>query len=287
MDEVVIADGPLEVVVLPEAGARLHRLRAFGHDVLRTPGDPATHLGDPFFWGAYVMAPWCNRIEARPTTIGSRQVDVASNFPDGSAIHGQVYLRPWERQADGALRVAGGGDGWPWTYEAGLRVEVDGQTVRIDLLLTNTSTDPMPAGLGIHPWFRRPLRVAIRADNVFADNQATEPRPAPVAGPFDLRMVDVMADDLDGTWTTLGNPPVELRWDDLGLRMTMRTIPATPYMVAASPAHIDAIAIEPETHAPQAVRRLLRGEPGGLDMLPPGEALKMSIDLAFQQLDPG
>ena len=95
MEEVVIADGPLEVVVLPEAGARLHRLRAFGHDVLLTPDDPATHLADPFFWGAYVMAPWCNRIEARPTRIGAREVDLASNFPDGTAIHGQVYARPW------------------------------------------------------------------------------------------------------------------------------------------------------------------------------------------------
>ena len=117
MDEVVIADGPLEVVVLPEAGARLHRVRAFGHDIILTPDDPATHLADPFFWGSYVMAPWCNRIEARPTAIGSRTVDLASNFPDGSAIHGQVYLRPWTRADDGSFVVSGGGDGWPWTYD--------------------------------------------------------------------------------------------------------------------------------------------------------------------------
>jgi aldose 1-epimerase len=286
MDEVVIGDGPLEVVVLPEAGARLHRLRAFGHDLMRTPADPATHLSEPFYWGGYVMAPWCNRIDARPTAIGSRTIDLPSNFPDGSAIHGQVYLRAWERQADGTFAVAGGGDGWPWTYEAGLRVAIDGETVRIDLRLTNTSPDPMPAGIGIHPWFRRPLRTAIRADAFYADNLATETVPKPVAGPFDLRTLNVMADDLDGAWTDLGDPPVELRWDDLGVGMTMRTTPAVPYIVAASPAHVDAIAVEPETHAPQAVRRLLAGEPGGLEMLPPGEALQVSIDLAFVQLDP-
>ena len=114
MDEVVIADGPLEVVVLPEAGARLHRLRAFGHDVLRTPDDPATHLGDPFFWGAYVMAPWCNRIEARPTAVGSRQVDLASTSPTGRpstarSISDPGHARPTARSSSRVAGMAGRG----------------------------------------------------------------------------------------------------------------------------------------------------------------------------------
>ena len=66
--------------------------------------------------------------------------------------------------------------------------------------------------------------------------------------------------------------------------MTMRTSPAAPYIVAASPGVVDAIAVEPETHAPQAIRRLIGGEPGGLAMLPPGDALEMGIDLAFERL---
>lgn len=287
MDEVVIADGPLEVVVLPEAGARIHRLRAFGQDVVLTPADPATHLDDPFFWGSYVMAPWCNRIVASPTRIGERVVDLTSNFPDGTAIHGQVYLRPWTRSGDGTFRISGGGDGWPWTYDVRMQIEIRGATLRIDLGLTNTSSDPMPAGMGIHPWFLKPLRVAVHADRYFADNLATERDPAPVAGPFDLRTLNVMADGLDGTWADLGEPPVEFAWDELGLRATMRTTPVVPYIVAASPGHIDAVAVEPETHAPQAVRRLLGDEPGGLVMLPPGESLQMAIDLAFEQVDRG
>ena len=287
MDEIVIADGPLEVTVLPEAGARIHRLRAFGHDVILTPADPAQHLADPFFWGSYVMAPWCNRIEARPTRIGAREIDLASNFPDGTAIHGQVYVRPWTYAGDGTFRISGGGDGWPWTYDVRMQIDVHDATLRIDLNLTNTSTDPMPAGMGIHPWFLKPVRVLVRADTFFADNLATERDPAPVEGRFDLRRPAAMADGLDGTWASLGDPPVEFAWDELGIRATMRTTPAVPYIVAASPGNIDAVAVEPETHAPQAVRRLLGDEPGGLSMLPPGETLAMAIDLAFEQVDRG
>ncbi|MDP9482071.1 MAG: hypothetical protein M3P84_02485, partial [Chloroflexota bacterium] len=105
MDELRISDGPIEVVALPQLGARIHRLRAFGHDLIRTPADPATHASDPFYWGGYVMAPWCNRIEAGPVRVDSHRVALGSNFSDGSAIHGQVYARPWDVVDGGTLRI--------------------------------------------------------------------------------------------------------------------------------------------------------------------------------------
>ncbi len=281
----MFSDGTVEVVVLPEVGARLHRLRAFGHDLLRTPGDPGEHVREPFFWGAYVMAPWCNRIEAGPVLLGSRRIALDSNFPDGSAIHGQVYARPWDRREDGTLHVRGGGDGWPWAYEVGLRIEVVERSVRIGLTLVNLSSDPMPAGLGIHPWFRRPALVAIRGDAVYPSNAATEAWPERVHGPFDLREVGEMSADLDATWTDLAEPAVELRWPDLGVRATMRITSPTVHVVAASPGHLDAIAVEPETHAPQGLRRLLNGEPGGLAMLDPGQSLGLGVELAFARLE--
>lgn len=302
VEELGFSDGTIEVVALPEIGARLHRLRAFGHDLLRTPEDLDEHVRDPFFWGAYVMAPWCNRIEAGPVRLGSRRIAVGSNFPDGSAIHGQVYARPWDRRDDGTLHVRGGGDGWPWEYEVAQRIEVVGCSVRIELNLVNVSEDPMPAGLGIHPWFRRPVQVAIRSDAVFTSNTESSAWPEPVAGPHDLRRLGIMADGLDATWSAPSEPQVELWWPEPGIRATMGARawvdgsagpglaapgPASPavYVVAASPGNLDAVAVavEPETNAPQGLRRLLRGEPGGLFMLDPGEALTLLTELAFER----
>ena len=54
MEARTYSSAALEAIVLPEAGARLHRLRAFGHDLLRTPHEPAIHQADPFFWGAFI-----------------------------------------------------------------------------------------------------------------------------------------------------------------------------------------------------------------------------------------
>jgi aldose 1-epimerase len=286
--ELRVASDEVEVVVLPEVGARLHRVRAFGHDLLHAPADPADHRRDPFSGGGFVMAPWCNRIDAGPVEVGGRRIDLASNFPDGTVIHGQVYDRPWTLGADNVLRVQGGGagsGGWPWDYEVTLRVTVDGTAIHVDQGLTNLSdpadeTGTMPAGLGIHPWFVRPVEVAVPAKSVFTDNTATSPRPEPVTGPYDLRTLGEMPTGLDATWTDLDQPVVQMRWPAAGVGATLRIAPGA-YVVAANPPDREVLALEPQTHAPQGLRRLLHDEPGALTLLAPGAtlALRTTLDL--------
>jgi len=282
-DVVRIVEGPIEVELLPEVGARLHRIRAFGHDLLRTPDDPRAHSREPFFWGGYVMAPWCNRISADPTAVGQRVVRVPASFADGTAIHGQVAAAHWMARPDGALGFRGGGNGWPWQYEVTERVAVAGGTVRIELALTNLDDETMPAGIGLHPWFRGPLEVAVSGHLVLSSNVDAEAQVERAAdGPFDLSQLRPLRDGFDATWLDLDDPAVELRWPDLGIEavMHLRT-EADPCVALASPGDLDAVAIEPETHAPQGLRRYLLGEPHALRALPPGETLRLSIDLVI------
>ena len=283
MEARTYASAVLEAVVLPEAGARLHRLRAFGHDLLRTPDERTIHQADPFFWGAYVMAPWCNRLDAGPIRVGSRLVDLASNFPDGSAIHGQVYASPWHVREDGRVWIRAGGDAWPWRYQVDQHLAVSGAELRIELALTNIDDEPMPAGLGLHPWFRRPLHLAIHARDVFRDNLDSKAHPQPATGPFDLRALGDMPDELDATWTNLSDPAVELAWPE-GVRATMRIEASSAFVAGASPRAMDAVAMEAQTHAPQGLRRLLAGEPGGLTMLAPRKTLSLVVRLAFEEV---
>jgi len=283
MEALTYASDTIEAVVLPDAGARLHRLRVFGHDLLRTPNDPALHRADPFFWGAYVMAPWCNRLEAQPIRVGSRLLDLPSNFPDGSAIHGQVYAQPWQVREDGRLAIYGGGNEWPWHYQVELRLTVSGSELRLELRLTNHDREPMPGGLGIHPWFRRPLRAAIHAADVFEDNLRTDARPQPVAGRLDLRVLTTMPMGLDATWAHVADPAVELLWP-ARVRAFMHVEAPDAFIVAASPPSLGAIAVEPQTHAPQGLRRMLSGEPGALALLEPHAHLSLTVRLAFEEL---
>jgi aldose 1-epimerase len=282
MERVQISSDELTIEVLPALGGRLHRLRAFGSDVLRTPDELDAYRSEPFFWGGFVMAPWCNRVAAGRQDVAGARLDLASSFPDGTAIHGQVQALAWQVAEPGTLRVEAGGDGWPWHYEVTQRLAVDGPHLRIELELTNHADGAMPAGIGIHPWFRRPLEVAFDADRVLVSNEESAPEPEHVRGDHDLRSMREMPVGLDATWTALHRPDVaELRWPDAGIGATLHVSREGGYLCAASPAAFGAVAIEPQTHAPNGLRRLVLGEPGGLQLLDPGATLRLDVELAF------
>src|SRR3954463_45885 len=163
-EHVVVRGDEIELTVLPDAGARLHSLRVHGRELLRRPDDVAEHLREPFFWGGYVMAPWCNRLTTGPVPFGDRIVDLKPNFDDGSAIHGQVYAVPWQQTADSTFAIEREGDGWPWRYRVEASYSVDGLRVAVTLRLRNLSEVPMPGGIGLHPWFPVPVDVRIPSD---------------------------------------------------------------------------------------------------------------------------
>jgi len=278
--EVVLESAELSVTVLPEVGARVHAIRAFGTDVMRTPPDPATHRDEPFAWGGYHMLPWANRISPGPIAVLGRTIALDSNFPDGTAIHGEQYATRWEHEGDGTFHTAGGGDDWPWTYTARVTMAVEAATLRIGYALTNTSGDAMPAGLGFHPWFRPPATVHIPADLAFPDNTSTRAEPEAVSGPLDLRTPRPLAAGVDATWVGLIPPQVELTWDD-GLRLAMRAGHVGILAVAANLPQFGAVAVELQTHAPDGIRRLLGGEMYAPAVLDPDETLDLTLELEF------
>mgnify|MGYP000085348226 CR=1 FL=1 len=283
----VLEGDELEVVLLPDLGARIHRIRAFGVDLLRTPEDVHAHAADPFFWGGYAMAPWCNRASPGPMEVAGRVVDLAPNFPDGSAIHGQVYAYPWTPVGDGSLTVTGGADGWPWAYEVRVHPTVEGPSFRMRFALTNRSDAPMPAGLGWHPWFVRPLEVAVPAARAYRSNTGSTPEPEPVdATPFDLRAGAPVAGGLDATWSSPRPGRVALRWprDRVEAKLDVET-DGSPCVAVATPSEPDATAVEPQTHGPDGVRRLVNGEPDALALLAPGETLALEVRLTVRRLD--
>jgi aldose 1-epimerase len=277
----------LEVVLLPEMGGRVHRIRAFGEDLLRTPGDPAVHVADPFMWGAYVMAPWCNRARPGPMELAGRRVDLAPNFPDGTAIHGLISSAPWARSGDGELAIRhDGGRGWPWTFEVRQTARVDGAALDLEYRLANLDAGaPMPAGVGLHPWFRRPIEVRLPAERVYASNSESPVTPMPVDGEHDLRTLAPPTDGLDATWTGLTQQRVELAWPGSGIRglLEVETDAGAACVAVATPPDMDAIAVEPQTHGPDPLRRIAAEEPDAPVLLPPGASMRLTVRLSFER----
>jgi galactose mutarotase-like enzyme len=60
-------------------------------------------------------------------------------------------------------------------------------------------------------------------------------------------------------------------------------MPRGPVAVA-SPGEIGAVAIEPQTHGPDPLRRLLHGEPEPLVRLPPGDELSLVVRIEVARI---
>lgn len=282
MTEVVrLASDALEVELLPEIGCRLHRLRAFGTDLLRTPADPAAHRDSPFFWGAYVLAPWTNRATAGPMPIAGRQAQLTANFPDGTAIHGHVYDRLWERTGEGSFAVDHDGGGWPWAYRVSVDAGLVGARLTLRYALENRSDAPMPGGLGLHPWFVRPVEVALDGRAVHPRNDDPSAAAVPATGDWALVGDGSVPIGVDATWLDVDPGRIRLHWPSTGrtLLIGARTSASALHVAVASPEQPEAAAVEPVTHAPWALDRRARGEAGGMDLLAPGDRLELVVNL--------
>jgi aldose 1-epimerase len=275
----------IEIEILPEVGGRLHRIRAFGHDLLRTPADPEMHVSDPFFWGCFPLVPWSNRVPNGRIVFRGRIVEVPCN--DGNtAIHGEAYARPWTVEDEGRLSFRGGEFGYPWPYEARQQHSIDAHGWTLALTVTNTGDTEMPAGLGIHPWWAAGdgFDVAFPADLTFPliDHIPSGP-PEPVTGLLDRRTLSRFPWGLDNIWTGLTEHRITMERPGIALSCSFTFTDAAGLITAASVEQNDAVAIEPVTHATDGFRLLAEGLPGAIGVLQPGETLGVTYTLSVRR----
>jgi aldose 1-epimerase len=277
-----LATDVLQVELLPEVGGRCHRIRAFGHDLLRVPPDPSVLVDDPFFWGWYPLVPWTNRVPGGLLRWRGSTIQLPPNYPDGSALHGHGYAAPWTPVAPGEYELRHDPDAFPWAYVARQRWSCEEATLRQELSLTNVGDGDMPAGLGIHPWWVAggglDVEVPSRAAYDCVDGLAIG---APHRAPSPSGPVPWGTDHL---FTDLQAHEVALRWHGLGVQATLAFSTTARHVHLAAFEHADAVAVEPVTHAGDGHRRLDAGEPGAIDVLAPGDTLAVDYALTAARL---
>jgi aldose 1-epimerase len=160
------SSGELRLVVAPATGASVVALetRRAGAwvPVLRpTPGE-AVAQRNPSAMAMFLLAPWSNRIEQARFTWRNREVRLRANTPEGYAIHGDLRRNHWQVVASDRvsceLRLASrdvADFNFPFPLEASVRYALAGRRFTARLAVRNVGAEPMPCGLGFHPWFPR------------------------------------------------------------------------------------------------------------------------------------
>jgi aldose 1-epimerase len=150
-----IASGDVRAVVT-EVGAGLRAFEANGRPYVETfdaTVRPPRGAGN-------VLVPWPNRTaEGRWTWNGAPQQLALSEPATGNAIHGllrHTFYRPGER-TDGAITlhaVVAPQPGWPVPLDTSVRYAVGPDGLRVTHRVRNVGSDPVPFGVGAHPYLR-------------------------------------------------------------------------------------------------------------------------------------
>lgn len=264
--------GGTTVTVHPDVGGRLGQIEVDGIRLLagHSPAENSWAL-----WGSYVLAPWSNRIAGGRFRFAAREWIMPSLVEDGSALHGLVHSIPWTvdayapQAARPSIDMHVAIDTPPFTARVDQHVALADDGLHQRLSLTNTGPTPFPAGLGIHPWFRRgAVRVPARAVWPAIAQIPTGP-PRPVTPGEDLRQlreppdgVDACYTDLDAASADIGS--VFLSWDG----------PVTQVVVFTGVSGW--VCVEPVTNANDGFNLFDRGIAGtGTIVLAPGAEMRV------------
>ena len=92
-----------------------------------------------------------------------------------------------------------------------------------------------------------------------------------------------LAAEEPGPCTLIGRTRRDLAWPAHGLQAAFRFSEQATFVVAANLHGVDAVAVEPQTHAPPALRRLVADEPGAPALLAPGDVLAVDYELHVER----
>jgi aldose 1-epimerase len=232
------------------------------------------------------LVPYVNRIRAGRFDFCGREVELAPNMAgDPSPLHGQGWLHPWTveetAQTRATLSFAHAAGEWPWSYEARQEFEVDPEGLSVRLACRNSSPDPMPCGLGQHPYFPcgRDTRIDTEVECAWTVDEHVLPLEQVAAeGRFDLRNRRVCSQDLDhgfGGWggaATISDPewPYDL----------VMSSPDASFFQLYSPLEGGIFVAEPVSHANPALNAPEPQWPElGMRVLEPGETMQLDMRL--------
>jgi aldose 1-epimerase len=225
----------------------------------------------------FPLVPYVNRIRGGRFAFRARDVIIAPNMAgDPSPLHGQGWLNPWtidehdDRSATLSFRHEAGE--WPWAYKARQEFALDEGALSVTLRCTNDSEEPMPCGLGQHPYFPcgAETRIATHVTDVWTIDEHVLPvEKVPAHGRFDLADRLVCGQNLDhgfagwGGEARLSDPdwPYDVRLSSLDAHFFQLYSPSDGGIFVAEPVtHANAALNAPEAQWPELGMRVL--EPG-------------------------
>lgn len=280
-------------------------------------GGPDDFAGNrAFSLGGAILLPYANRIRGR-ARAGSREIEAdilgrtfrlprnwggKAEGAEQYAMHGLILDRAVDEldtaddRARALLWAGDFGGRWPASTEVHIEYALRGGALELTVAARNIGDEPLPIGIGWHPYFilpsgdRRQARLYIPARGRAAVNNYDEVLPTgevlPVAGTaYDFtapggralrdRFLDDCFVDLDAPH---GRAVAELvdPAAGLGVRVSAAAPPVTAFQVYA-PVDRPCVALEPQYNRADPFGAQWRGQDTGMVVLRPGDATTYAV----------
>ena len=248
--------------------------------ILRQSHTPLENVLDA---ASFPLVPFVNRIRGGCFEFRGRQVCLSPNMAgDPSPLHGQGWTGEWRTESvsdsEAALIYRNDPGEWPWAYEARQHFRLVDDSLSVRLSCANVSDEPMPCGLGIHPYFGcgPETRIQTSVENVWTvDDKVLPVEKILAAGRYDISDSPVCGRELDNGYdgwsgrALLTDPgwPFEIELSSRQARFFQLYSPAEGGIFVAEPVtHANAALNEPQQHwATLGIRILQPGEEMALD----------------------
>jgi len=277
---------PLSLLLSPATGGSIARFDYAAPDGRKIPVFRGTDAAGASVLdqGSFPLVPFVNRIRGGRFDFRGREVFLTPNLAgDQSPLHGFGWLGGWTERAhdmcsaDLGFRYPGGE--WPWPFHAAQHFALDRSGLTVTLACTNEASEPMPCGLGLHPYFPCTPATVLEAEVDCA--WTIDPRTLPVErvaaeGRYGLAARRICGAGLDngfGGWRGVARLSDPVWPFTVALSST-----EARYLHVYAPESGGFVAVEPVTHANAAL-----GVPEeeweslGLSILAPGETMRLTM----------
>lgn len=155
--KITLRNGECRVVVSPAGGAILSA-ECEGGQLLQpsiTPGLASRVHGRE---ACFPLVPFGNRVEGNSFSFEGRSCTFTPNTDDPLYLHGDGWLSQWEirEQSESTATLAfqrEPDDHSPYRYDAEQTISLMPNGFSLSLRVTNRAAEPMPFGVGFHPYF--------------------------------------------------------------------------------------------------------------------------------------
>ena len=295
-----------EVSIVPSIGNIAYAMTVHGENILWSPFQSLAEMkAKPALCGVPFLAPWANRLDQDAFYANGKKYLLNSELgnlrrdANQKPIHGLLLFSPYWRvtqlQADGkSARVTSRLEFWrypdlmaqfPLAHSVEMTYTLAGGALEVETLIENQASEPMPVGVGYHPYFQVPgtprdqctVHVAAREHLELSPLLIPTGAHTPVRLPDPTSLATTQLDDVFSNLVRGKDGRAEFWVEGAGRKVSVVYGPKYTVAVVYAPPGKDFICFEPMSAPTNAFNLAHAGIYKELQGIPPGGTWRESF----------